>query len=107
MRHKVVWVKCKTDFLPTLEWIPVYWPAHSDPEIGLVASFRHCHIAWNRIRERPILQGTNLETFHGAGFPIFEAQIKQVDYNKASPVVSEPYAYRLPAKTILGIWGKR
>lgn len=36
--------------------VPVYWPPHTDPEIGETAARPHCHVAWNRFSRSRLLR---------------------------------------------------
>lgn len=106
MRHRVVWVRATGPADPTREWWPVYWPAHADPEIGPVASYRHCHVAWNRLAERPrLVNQEHLPAYHLAGLPIFESWIREVDYSREAPIVGTPFSYAIAQRTIIDIWG--
>lgn len=48
---KIALVKTTTRYHVCIrrKWIPVYLPAHTDPEISASAANPHYHIAWNRM----------------------------------------------------------
>lgn len=91
---KVAWVKANTNWQcnKPIRWLPVYLPAHIDPEISDASCHLHYHIAWNRVAEgdRPRLG------FPLNHFPVFASDIIDFNYKRPTPIVGPP----VPSKNL-------
>ena len=66
------------------KWIPVYWPAHCDPELSTQAANPHYHIAWNRLPKN------NSRAFDGsgiAGVVVWVSNVKKLKFPSQSPKI--------------------
>ena len=75
------------------KWIPVYYPAHADPEISFAAARPHYHIAWNRI---PMKHRSRWS----ADKPVWQFAVDKIRVLKRAPkIISKPcviYRTRYP-----------
>jgi hypothetical protein len=71
------------------KWVPVYYPAHADPDISFSASRLHFHIAWNRMSE------SHRVNSYAADHPVWQWQADEVRVCKKPPkIISRPCVTR-------------
>lgn len=101
--EKVVWIE--HSFAPRWKWTPVYYPAHSDPELG---ARPHYHVAWNRLTQKQ--QDSLLRYWEDStelsGIVIFARQSQAFDLKRSTKIVGPPVAPRLSREFMQNTWAQ-
>jgi len=93
MTPRVVWVKVRANKsapdapIHQRVWWPVWWPPHSDPQLGKAGRKLHVHVAVDRLPDSTVRRtGLSRQALHR--WPIPVALIQTFNWGRSTPILA-------------------